>query len=252
MKVSSQRRKRIITLWKEGKDEREIAKRTGVCLYDIFHSIAAIEAGETRKRKWKKMKKSFLALEYTPKKDFLSEGRFLCELIEMIKTKPKGPQIKNRYADGFSRDDFLNALRDADEGIIHISAHGWNTEEGPKIRLASTADIKISELGELWRRDPSKYRMVFLAACEVGQEALARAFVENGVRYFIAPAETVRWYDSATFLAIFYRLLLVEKDKSPWVAFKTTTTFVKKAFPTFSGKWRFFENGEERKVPRKG
>lgn len=246
MPVNS-KKKLIIKLWKEGKTEKEISKRTGLSQYAVYHSIAAAKAGKTRKGKWKKMIRSFLVLECTPKKDNLSEGTFLNELVEMVNGKPHGPHIQNRFVEASNRDNFIGALRDAEEGIIHISAHGGNSaEKGPIISLASTAEIKISELEELWRKDPNKSRLIFLSACEVGQEDLAKAFRENGIRYFIAPAEKVYWYDAATFLAIFYRLLLVEKNKSPWMAFRTTTRFIKKAFPTFSGKWRFFENGDER------
>lgn len=251
-------------LYRQRKNKKQIALETGLLENEVTRIIAGIKSANTKRKlkekrsqagikaditkakNWKKMIKSMLILDCTPKTDLMSEGFFLNELVKLINSKSKGPYIEKRFEPICTRDDFFDALEDAKEGIIHISAHGENSKDkGPIIQTASRAEIKVSELSNLWDPKSKIPRLVFLSACEVGQEELAHAFYENGIRYFIAPARKVWWYDAATFLTIFYRLLLVEKKKTPWMAFKATFNTANRLFPKFSGKWRYFDKDIE-------
>ena len=192
------------------------------------------------------MKRSLLILDCTSlTKEGKSEGALLNELIDILNERSHGPYVHKESRVTCDRTSFIEALEDSEQGVIHISAHGGYTKnKGPFISLPSGADIRITELESLWR-DDLRSRLVFLSACEAGQEEFVIAFSGIGCRYFIAPKDLVSWYDAATFLTLFYRLLLVEKNKSPWVAFKTTNRLMKRTVPTVSGSWRYFEDGVE-------
>ena len=155
------------------------------------------------------------------------------------------PNFEKEYADACTRDIFLEAISKAKSGIIHISAHGINDKnKGPLICLALGAEIKVNELKGIWDKNGHTPDLVFLSACETGQEQLAKAFYKNGCKYFIAPFTKPKWKDAATFLTLFYRLFLGEKHKTPWLAFKATEDALMKAVPKFSGNWCYYEKGE--------
>lgn len=258
---------RVRRLWKEGKSEEKIARVTGLNHQTVSHIIAGIkavstirrqkrrrskaasDAHETRRKEWRKMKKSLLILDCTsPRREKKSEGALLNELIDILNAKTRGPYVKKDFVTAFDRASFLDSLENSDHGVIHISAHGGYSEKtGPVIHLPFGASIRLDELENvLSNKGRSRIqRLVFLSACEAGQKELAMAFSLHGCRYFIAPKDEVCWYDAAAFLTMFYRLLLVEEHKSPWVAFRTANKVLRKLFPKFSGSWRYFEDGVE-------
>jgi len=264
---SREETEKVRRLWKEGKSVEQISRRTGLSLQTVSHIIAGIKAArtirkekrqrsmaasdahDTRRKEWKKMKKSLLILDCTSqRREGKSEGVLLSELIDILNAKTHGPHVRKDFVEAHNRDSFHSNLKNSDHGVIHISAHGEYSEKGgPRIYLASGASIRLDELGGIGlTKNTSKIqRLVFLSACEAGQDQLAAAFLSLGCRYFIAPKDEVYWYDAATFLTIFYRLLLVERHKSPWVAFRTTNRALKNVFPRFSGSWRYFEDGIE-------
>jgi CHAT domain-containing protein len=106
--------------------------------------------------------------------------------------------------------------------------------------------VYSNELIDLWiaKKASQIPRLVVLSACEAGHIDMVRAFSDAGCRYCIAPLHDTYFEDSATFLTIFYRLLIGEKN-SPWIAFKNATLGVAVSIPQLSGAWSFYEWGEK-------
>ena len=258
----------IRSLYREGESPGDIAEKLRLDHRRVLHVIAGIKAArtkrrvrekrsnaahiahKTRRKEWRKMKRKLLILDCTSaSREQKSEGALLSELIDILNAK-NGPKVVKRLEAVRDRKDFIDALKEADETFIHISAHGMYDEtKRPVICLPSGAVIDPFELESIWEESYfGAPQFVFLSACETGHPDMAEALYNAGCRYFVAPMFDVYWYDAATFLTVFYRLLLVETNKSPWIAFRTASKALKYISPNITNDWCFFDKGLPRFV----
>ena len=156
------------------------------------------------------------------------EGELISKLMRILEIRSKLKRI-------YGKKPLLEELENAEEPYIHISAHGdYSRRIGTYINTprgrVSNGDIEECDIqGEL----------IVLTACKVGHADMARAFWDAGCKYFIAPLHDLYWQDSAVFSVMFYRRLLGE-GMTPWIAFKSATTF-----PNIEGCISFYEKGEK-------
>lgn len=241
MNLTDNQRARIKRLSRQRKSSEQIAKIMAI----DKGSVAAYLANVTKEKELRKIKEKLLIIECTSESvEDKSESLLLNELIRILE-----PITEPRIVQARGRRPFLDEMENAEEFFIHISAHGKFRKGkrvcGTYIYFPSGKRVSASDLKKLWngRRGSKKPKLIILSACQTGQQDMAKALYEAGCRYFIAPEEDVYWFDAAVFLTIFYTLLLVE-NHTPWVSFKKADYGLKNIFPSLSGKWRFYDKGE--------
>jgi hypothetical protein len=173
------------------------------------------------------------------RKERMSEGLLFRELVRILKPWMPPRVVKIRGAEDFERE-----LRDSDESIIHVSAHGcFYRKRTTEIGFPSGKAITAAQIQKILDKRREKPMLMVFSACSVGNKDMVECLGKAGVKYMMAPMEKVYWFDAAIFLTVFYRFLLVEKY-SPWVAFRTIERMRKQFFPKLTGIWNWFENGE--------
>ena len=184
-----------------------------------------------------------LILECTSEnKEKMSEGWLLWELMRILGYE-KRTNLKN--VGGANR--LIEELQNAEERYIHISAHGnFHQTRGTHLKTPRKGKVYSTDLRRIWadKRKSEVPRLVVLSACEAGHIDMVRAFSEAGCRYCLAPLHETFFEDAAVFLALFYKLLIGEKNR-PWVAFRNTIIGLSQSLPGLSGAWSFYEWGEK-------
>lgn len=184
-----------------------------------------------------------LILECTSeKKEKMSEGWLLWELIRILGYEK---QTNLKKIGGASR--LIDELQNAEERYIHISAHGrFHQTRGTYLKTPRKGKVYSTDLSDLWasKRKSKIPKLVVLSACEAGHIDMVRAFSNAGCRYCLAPLHETLFEDAAVFLALFYKLLIGERN-SPWIAFRNTMAGLSQSLQGLSGAWSFYEGGEK-------
>lgn len=170
--------------------------------------------------------------------DPMSEGLLLKELVRILQ-----PWMPPRVEKIRGVEDFEGELRDSNESVIHVSAHGRFHYKKTKIDFPSGKSITAPQIQKVLNKRHEKPMLMVFSACSVGNKDMAACLKDAGVRYMMAPMEDVYWFDAAIFLTVFYRFLLVE-NHSPWIAFRKIERMRKQFFPKLTGTWNLFEKGE--------
>jgi hypothetical protein len=215
-------------------------------------SEAAKKAWKTRLSNWEELRRSILLVECIPEEEIdCSEGKMLKELFRIINLQMRDNRERVDWATAKANtpEDLLSILRKAEQSSIHISCHGRYYKNYyktglklPEGRLFSDKITSKDETKPIWneRANDKKQaipQLVFLSACETAHDTdMVERFMQAGVRYVIAPKKDIPFSDAALFSSIFYPLVYVEQ-KNPFNAFKK----VKRAFPTMTGNWKFFD-----------
>lgn len=205
-------------------------------------SEVAERAIRTRRKEYRRIRMSLLILDCTAEKEKRSEGKLVFELVRILdydqEISMKKP-LKIR-----KKSDFIESLNKADAYTVHISSHGHRDESGSYFDLPFGGKVYARDLECLWEDRPKSKtpKLLALSACYTGRSDLIETFSKAGCRYCIAPAKDPYWHDAALFWSKFYTVLFWGRRKSsPWVAFRDTN----RALPLLTGKWKFFDRGEE-------
>lgn len=201
----------------------------------------AMRAHATRKIEAQKLRKQgMLILDCTSERqEQMSEGLLLKELVRILE-----PWVPPRVEKIRGVKDFKTKLRDSNESVIHVSAHGrFYRKRTTEIYFPSGKSITEAQIQKVLNKRHEKPMLMVFSACSVGNKDMAANLRKAGVRYLMAPLEDVYWFDAAIFLTVFYRFLLVE-NHSPWIAFRKIERMRKQFFPKLTGTWNLFEDGE--------
>ena len=109
-----------------------------------------------------------------------------------------------------------------------------------KVKASEIAGACISSI---WKDREYKPELTVLSACYAGRRDMRNAFTEAGCNNIIAPIGVTYWDYAALFSAVFYKLLLGDRQ-SPWKAYTKAWKGMNVAFPNTSGKWRFYRQGK--------
>ncbi len=133
------------------------------------------------------------------------EGKLLSNILKLNGKNPIYFYIRTRR----ELDEVMDRFEDSKYRYLHISCHGSSNS------METTLDsISFKELGEIIR-PCLDYRRLFLSACSMVNEALAKKMLVNSKCHsLIGPYEPVNFSDAAIFWSSFYHLMFNVNDNS--------------------------------------
>ncbi|MDH5180410.1 MAG: hypothetical protein OEY07_12135 [Gammaproteobacteria bacterium] len=145
------------------------------------------------------------SLTFDDEKQDLFEGRILSDILRKNDKEPIYYYIRTQK----ELVEVLKLFEESRYRYLHISCHGGKTS------METTLDsIPFDELGDILRPH-LKYKRLFLSACNMVNNTLARHIMQGGKCHsIIGPFKPVYFNESAIFWASFYHLMFNENESS--------------------------------------
>lgn len=138
--------------------------------------------------------------------DGSQEGQLLSKMLHLSgKEKTKYFYIRTKR----ELDEIIDLFEDSNYRYLHLSCHA------DKMGMATTFDdLSYTELGEMLGPCLDG-RRVFVSACEMANEACAKALLKDtGCYSLVGPAKKINFDDAAAFWITFYHLMFKADGRS--------------------------------------
>ena len=137
------------------------------------------------------------SLRFDDEKNKEFEGKILSNILELNGKKPIYYYIRTKK----ELDEIMYKFEESNYRYLHISCHG------SKNSMETTLDsISFNELSELIK-PCLDYKRLFLSACNMVNESLAKKMLTGKCHSIIGPYEPVCFSDAAIFWSSFYHLM---------------------------------------------
>lgn len=145
------------------------------------------------------------SLRFSDEKDNLFEGRIISQILALSGSQSEYVYLRTKK----ELEEVIGQFEDSAYRYLHLSCHG--NSNGIDLTLD---DIPVDELEKLLAPCLEK-RRVFFSSCEVMNERLAKALLQNtGCYSVIGPSKSINFDRAAIYWASFYHLMLRDEAKS--------------------------------------
>lgn len=145
------------------------------------------------------------SLELDDEEKNRQEGEILSRILNLSgKTKTKYYYIRTKR----ELDEIIDIFDESQYRYLHISCHANKSS-----MLTTFDEVEYSELGDMLR-PCVKNRRVFVSACEMANNNLAKILLNNtGCYSLIGPSRPINFDDAAAFWVSFYHLMFKANER---------------------------------------